>query len=912
MSGRGVSNPNIPANENRREEMTLEAIERDPWNAVDLPLPDNADRTFLAAAGVAADQCFKAAFAAARVAEIVDPGRVASFVLRSTEAAARAEEARRDLGALPAEQVSKVSPFLHPDRVQEKALMGVMGGTGAGEPEPQAAISDAAIDSNRWSVVWSDLAGAGPDLLKRVVDTSAGLIGEALQRRDESSYSREEAALWNHYAAAARDTVKDAQHELALIAARGASRPPQSTGPAIEAGPRKAGLAIPELTAERIALDPWSAVTAPIPEDASLDLLGLIQDSAARLKEHAFQRGDAALNDEDADHWFNLGYAAETRFEIAGLKLDEVAAREAWRAPAFSRATIAAEPWTAVYLPIPEGADAELLTVARNCAADLKQRAAGEGALPQIIGNDRIQSREENLAATEARVAELDRRLETLRNAEPLRDASQGNSGEVDRELDAILRDLEEGHGVVEIVAMPPPLTREAIARDPWNAVALDMPANADRELLSEIAATARAFRHVFNERANAAGGALAEELFERGVLAKDREKEAESRLLMLEAGVEERLSGHGGELRSAEDIEMEQPVFARAAFDATEPDAQLRQAWSAAAFSRETIEADPWTAVYLLVPAKADAWLLMKAHDATGLCQELIARGNGPRLPQGNDGAAENMERATARAEELSQEIHRVVESSRGITETQASVPLRPERVRTSGAEPPGGVGPEQERGVGNGAREPVTAEAIARDPWNAVRLELPRVMSVELAGLVIETAYELRNQVAAASYREADPEVRQRLNDLWDQADERRNDAFAVYDRAKEREAWQAPAFSRETIYSDSWTAVYLPVPEEASRRLLEHARGCVSDLQNAMEAGELDLRALGPAVNRDTYTREGNLAAAAARLGELDARLEALRAVETASGQETITRREGRAPEREVQPQTSEAEQ
>src|SRR4051794_3347959 len=110
------------ANQNTREAMTLESIERDPWKAVDLPLPKDVDRSFLAAVALVADQCAKAGFAVARVAEIVEPEVAWRYRVREVEAGERRDEARRELGALPVE-VAKVSPFLHPDEMQHKAVV---------------------------------------------------------------------------------------------------------------------------------------------------------------------------------------------------------------------------------------------------------------------------------------------------------------------------------------------------------------------------------------------------------------------------------------------------------------------------------------------------------------------------------------------------------------------------------------------------------------------------------------------------------------------------------------------------------------------------------------------------------------------------------------------------------------------
>jgi hypothetical protein len=103
--------------------------------------------------------------------------------------------------------------------------------------------------------------------------------------------------------------------------------------------------------------------------------------------------------------------------------------------------------------------------------------------------------------------------------------------------------------------------------------------------------------------------------------------------------------------------------------------------------------------------------------------------------------------------------------------------------------------------------------------------------------------------------------------------------------------RAAWQAPAFSRETIDADPWTAVYLPIPENLPASFgvftLRDARALVREMMvatvqpNDWEPVEgrfmFDKLALGPLLNRDSYSREGNFTAAGARLAELDARLQ-----------------------------------
>ena len=176
------------------------------------------------------------------------------------------------------------------------------------------------------------------------------------------------------------------------------------------------------------------------------------------------------------------------------------------------------------------------------------------------------------------------------------------------------------------------------------------------------------------------------------------------------------------------------------------------------------------------------------------------------------------------------------------------------------------------------------VTEEAIARDPWNAVFLNLPEQPSAELALLIRETAYELRNQLAAENFNSISELPQDELHRRLDLAGQRREDAWQLYDKALTREAWQAHEFSHATIDVDPWTAVYLAMPENADRELLERARGCAAELKNVIDEGDARDAALGPAVNRDSYTREQNSAAATARLALLDTRLEAARAVDS----------------------------
>jgi hypothetical protein len=244
------------ANQNTREAMTLESIERDPWKAVDLPLPKDVDRSLLAAVALVADQCAKAGFAVARVAEIVEPEVAWRYRVREVEAGERRDEARRELGALPVEQVAKVSPFLHPDEMQHKAVVRLLNIEADRQrlpgnlPSPNYTTAEG-LDKNPWHAVFSTLPeNASVELLDRVGEIAVDLMRDALQRR-EASYTREESNVWDGYAAAAAEAWQDVRHEQALALDRQA----------------------PEFSAETIDRDPWTAVYLPIPDNADAGLL---------------------------------------------------------------------------------------------------------------------------------------------------------------------------------------------------------------------------------------------------------------------------------------------------------------------------------------------------------------------------------------------------------------------------------------------------------------------------------------------------------------------------------------------------------------------------------------------------------------------------------------------------------------
>jgi MobA/MobL family len=273
------------ANQNTRTTMTLEGIAREPWQAVDQPLPKDAGRTFLATVAFVADQCAKWAFAESRVSQVMEPELVGYCRARHADAGARRDEARRRLGDLAPDEIATVSPFLHPKQMEDRVLSGLYGpGRQGAAAEPHGSVSAEAIQQNRWNAVMLDLPqNASWELLARVDGLALALNEEAWMRRD-SAYTREEAALWNDVGWAARQCWKDLGFELERAAR--AMTPDERAA---------RGIADPD--------QPWIGSWAPEPRDRSPEprrgiVVPLGRDDGAR--EAGDGRHDGARAPEEA------------------------------------------------------------------------------------------------------------------------------------------------------------------------------------------------------------------------------------------------------------------------------------------------------------------------------------------------------------------------------------------------------------------------------------------------------------------------------------------------------------------------------------------------------------------------------------------------------------------------------------
>jgi hypothetical protein len=251
-----------------------------------------------------------------------------------------------------------------------------------------------------------------------------------------------------------------------------------------------------------------------------------------------------------------------------------------------------------------------------------------------------------------------------------------------------------------------------------------------------------------------------------------------------------------------------EGPEFARAAFEATEPDAQLRAAWQAPELSRATIAADPWTSVYLPIPERPNPWLLLKAHDAARECEEMIGRGVGPQLQQGDDGPDDSRLRAAARTAELSERLEVVVEQGRM---------------------PWPNIPDEQDRKAWQAPE--FSRETIEADLWTAVYLPIPEKADVQLLAYARSWVSDLRHaaeigvQSNSLYFGPALENMHYSREEKLEAATERLGELERRLDLARANEVRLADILGEGPL-----RAVNEAIPREADAETLEQLRGSV----------------------------------------------------------------------------------
>ncbi|MGA8613741.1 MAG: AAA family ATPase, partial [Xanthobacteraceae bacterium] len=311
-----------------REEMTIEGILQNPWTAVDLDLPKDADRAFLRTAARAADTCAQTAFAYGRVAAVVEPERAEFYRERYEAAAERRTEAQQQLERLRPEQTADVSAFFHPELAQQQAeaVLRAQDATAALARDPSRHTDYFArpeeIRENPWNALkYPPAPNASPDFLNLLAETYVSLHHIAREQR-EVSYTPAEREIWEGYARLAHSSLgyacgllrENYGREFQAAAASATER-----DLAAEAGPTRARPVTqdnepqPAMTREAIERDPWNAVALDLPADADHELLFLVASTTRELQSTLAQRGNEAVTPDQQQLWLDLAEQAKAR-----------------------------------------------------------------------------------------------------------------------------------------------------------------------------------------------------------------------------------------------------------------------------------------------------------------------------------------------------------------------------------------------------------------------------------------------------------------------------------------------------------------------------------------------------------------------------------------------------------------------
>jgi hypothetical protein len=130
-----------------------------------------------------------------------------------------------------------------------------------------------------------------------------------------------------------------------------------------------------EMTLEAIKRDPENAVTLDIPENASVELLSVIVDTAARLRENAEGYLSRAVSIEEEAYWDREYAQADQRIEEAERQRDD-----ALLSHDMAREDVRSNPSAVVDKDIPRTADSDFLAMARDTASYAREAARSFGS----------------------------------------------------------------------------------------------------------------------------------------------------------------------------------------------------------------------------------------------------------------------------------------------------------------------------------------------------------------------------------------------------------------------------------------------------------------------------------------------------------------------------------------------------
>jgi hypothetical protein len=211
-----------------------------------------------------------------------------------------------------------------------------------------------------------------------------------------------------------------------------------------------------EFSLESIARDPWSAVNDQIPQAPSDQLLEAARQAAGRCVDEAFGEFMASPVAEMRGMDQDYGGALDRVNVLEQI----VATRELAREPMTVEA-IEADPWSAMVRDLPADGSRQVYEAVVDALGELRAEPRGvwEGGLWPFAPSSEKEWADLN-AAVESRIEDANQKI-----------------SEIDARLDRTV--VQE------------PLSAAAIAENPFNALHLEIPADADRELLTLTATTA-------------------------------------------------------------------------------------------------------------------------------------------------------------------------------------------------------------------------------------------------------------------------------------------------------------------------------------------------------------------------------------------------------------------------------------
>jgi hypothetical protein len=311
--------------------LTLEAIAADPWNAVELPLPANADKELLTAARSASEYCADGhheLMMKARAGEYAPPGWTGA------EGEPGAHEYDEGRWFQADTRLGEINEAL--DKIEGRGVYAEGARPDYAPPITNAerdvfllALRNHPPEDSVYEVLEAELAPtqanhalpSTDEALRALLPDNGVMLypwpqtfGQALEQIERG---------WTANDATESDMAKLPSPQYPQdMAARAAYED------ARQSAERRADPQI--MTLEAIAADPWNAVELPLPGDADKELLTVARDAAQRFADLPMKEGG-----HDPAPW----HLAELRVAEVGERLDQLAGRDPVRQQADDEST---------------------------------------------------------------------------------------------------------------------------------------------------------------------------------------------------------------------------------------------------------------------------------------------------------------------------------------------------------------------------------------------------------------------------------------------------------------------------------------------------------------------------------------------------------------------------------------------